>query len=393
MKIREIFSRRDRILRIKGKTHIVLFPFAFLTIKMQKTIKLSEIKTLLISAKNELNNMLSLNRTKKIKYEEQQYFELVNFLSLWNAAAENGSHVMNIIDDIPSGEALLQQLKKLDFKLVESQFDMVFAKQFKKQFKKRKPKVVAIIDIHEQETYSKEKRTSLDIRGGKHKNGTNFFFKFATLQILYKDKLLTMKVKLHRRKQPLKNIVSQMMKHMQKFVKVKILLLDRGFRNVDIFNELEFIQVPVLMPCIKDEKTKKEFVKRRGKFKVVKYWWKNIKGEFADFKLVMLKLDNNKEIGFYTTLPLARLRSAQYFLDLYAKRWNIETGYRVQNLFLPRTTCIKGVVRYFYFCYAVAMHNLWLCLRKSIQGLTVTVLTVKVLLVYYWITTHLSYEL
>jgi len=38
---------------------------------MQQEIKLSELKTLLISAKNELNSMLSLNRTKKIKYEEK----------------------------------------------------------------------------------------------------------------------------------------------------------------------------------------------------------------------------------------------------------------------------------------------------------------------------------
>ena len=86
---------------------------------MQKEIKLTDLKTLLISAKNELNSMLSLNRTKKIKYEEQQYFELVSFLSLWNAAGENGSEVMNIIDDVPSGDALMQQLKKLDIKEVE----------------------------------------------------------------------------------------------------------------------------------------------------------------------------------------------------------------------------------------------------------------------------------
>jgi len=356
-------------------------------------MNITKLKTLLISAKNELNNSLSLNRIKKIKYEESQYFELITFLSLWNVAGENGSEVMNFIDDVPSGDALMQQLQKLDFKLIESQFDNIFEKQFNKQFKKEKPKVIAIIDVHEQETYSKDKRISPDIRGGKHKNGTNFFFKFATIQILHGEKILTMKVKLYRRKQPLKNIVDSLVRHIQKYVNIKVLLLDRGFRDVNIFNELEFVQVPILMPCIKDEKTKQEFIKLRGKFRVVKFWWKNIKGEYADFKLVMMKLDNGKEIGFYTTIRFARFHTAKYFLNLYAKRWNIETGYRLQNLFLPKTTCVKGVVRFFYFCYAIAMHNLWLCLRNIVKGISFTILTVKVMLVYFWITTHLSLEL
>ena len=356
-------------------------------------MNLSEIKTLLISAKSELNSVLSLNRTKKIKYEECQYFDLVTFLSLWNVAGKNGSEVMNIIDDVPSGDALMQQLQKLDFKLIEAQFDNLFEKQFRKLFKKKKPKAIAIIDIHEQETYCKDRRINPYTPGGKHKNGTNFFFKFATIQIICKDKILTMKVKICRRKQHLKNLVDCLVKHVQKYVKTKVLLLDRGFRDVKIFNELEYLKVPILMPCIKDKKTKKEFEKSKGKFRIVKYYWKNVKGEYADFKLLMIKLDNDKEIGFYTTIKLTWLKRPKYFLDLYAKRWNIETGYRLQNLFLPKTTCIKGIVRFFYFCYAVAMHNLWLCLKIIVKSTTFTVLTVKVLLVYFWITTHLSKEL
>jgi len=356
-------------------------------------MELAEIKTLLILAKNELNSMLSLNRTKKIKYEESRYFELITFLSLWNVAGEGGSSIMNVIDDVPSGDALMQQLQKLDFELIEAQFDNVFKQQFRKMFGKKRPAVIAIIDVHEQETYSKDKRESLDIRGGKHKNGTNFFFKFATIQILCKDKILTMKVKLFRREQALKDVVDELVRHVQNFAKIRILLLDRGFRNTDIFNDLEYLKIPLLMPCVKDEKTKAEFMKREGKFHVVKCCFQNIRREYADFKLIMIKLDSDKEIGFYTTLPFLWLRTAKYFLNLYAKRWNIETGYRLQNQFLPKTTCVKGAVRYFYFCYAVAMHNLWLIMKNSVDKITLTVATLKFMLIYAWITTHLSLDL
>jgi len=356
-------------------------------------MRIAEIKALLISAKNELNSTLSLNRTKKIKYEESQYFELVTFLSLWNVAGETGSRIMNVIDDVPSGDSLMQQLQKLDFELVESQFDEVFERQFRKIFGKKKLTVISIIDVHEQETYSRGKRESPDIRGGKHKNGTNFFFKFATIQILCKDKILTMKVKLFKREHALKNVVDELVRHVQNYAKIKILLLDRGFRNTDIFNQLEYLKIPLLMPCVKDEKTKEEFVKREGKFHIVKYWFQNIRREYADFKLIMMKLDNGKEIGFYTTLRFIWLKTAKYFLNLYAKRWNIETGYRLQNQFLPKTTCVKGTVRYFYFCYAVAMHNLWLIIKNSVDKITLTVATLKFILIYAWITTHLSLEL
>jgi hypothetical protein len=359
---------------------------------MQQEMKLSELRTLLISAKNELNSMLSLDRTKKIKYEEKQYFELITFLSLWNAAGGNGSKIMNIIDEVPSGAALMQQLQKLKTKEVEEQFNTIFDKQFFNLIKKKRRKAIVIIDVHEQETYSKDKKTSKHIRGGKHKNGTNYFFKFATIQIVVKDLVLTLAVKFYPRKKGLVQIVNQLVKIAKKYVRIKTLLLDRGFRDTKILNDLEFLQIPMLMPCIKDKKTRREFEKAKRNFHVVKYCWRNSKGEFADFKLMVMKLNNGKEIGFYTTLRFVLFRTIKYYLDLYAKRWNIETGYRLQNLFLPKTTCIKGVVRYFYFCYAVAMHNLWLCAKNSVKGTPLTVLAVKFILVYFWITTHLVRE-
>lgn len=296
---------------------------------MQQQLKLSELKTFLISAKNELNSMLSLKRTKKIKYEEQKYFELISFLSLWNVAGKDGSKVMNIVDDIPSGAALMQQLQKLEIKEVEGQFNLIFEKQFFKLIKKKGRRAIVIIDVHEQETYSKDKKKSKHIRGGKYKNGTNYFFKFATIQIVVKDVVLTLAVKIYPREKSLVQIVNQLVKIAKKYVKIKTLLLDRGFRNTKILNNLEFLKIPMLMPCIKDKKTREEFEKAKSKFHVVKYSWRNVKGEYADFKLMVMKLNNGKEIGFYTTLRFVLFRTMKYYLNLYAKRWNIETGYKI----------------------------------------------------------------
>lgn len=362
---------------------------------MQHELKLSEIKALLISAKNKINSQLKLNKSKDIKYTEAKYLEQITFLSLFNCCAEDGSQTMNLIDDIPSGDALLQQLKKLEFQNVENQFHELFENQFYKAFPKaktgKKYKAIVIIDTHEQETYSKEKRTSNAIRGGKHKNGTNFFFKYMTMQVLIKDKLVTLGVRFYRRDDKQSKLVDELIQLAKNFVKIQVALLDRGFRDVEILNNLEYRGAPVLMPCIKDDKAQKCFEELgKKKFKAVKFWMQNQEKEFADVKLLMIRLSNGKTIGFYTTLRFVWLHTANYYLELYAKRWNIETGYRLQNLFLPKTTSINEVVRLFYFCYAVAMHNLWLLIRFVTGcGKFFTVLKMKMLLVLFWVTTHL----
>ena len=358
-------------------------------------MELSELKTLLISAKNNINSELKLNKTKDIKYTKDQYLEELSFLSLFNCCAEDGSKVMNIIDDKPSGDGLLQQLKKIEFEEVELQYHELFEKQFYKMLPKakkgKKYKAIVIIDNHEQETYSKKKRSSRAIRGGKHKNGTNFFFKYMTMQILVKNKLINLAVKFYSRETTQSRLVDKLIKQAKKYVKIKVVLLDRGFRDVKILNDLEYRQTPVLMPMVKDKKGEKYF-EELGKrnFRAVKYWLKNKEGEFADVKLLMIKLSNGKEIGFYTTLRNTWLHNGNYYLNIYKKRWKIETGYRLQNMFLAKTTSTNKVIRYFYFCYAIAMHNLWLIIKQTTKiGKMFTVLRMKFVLLLSWVFTHL----
>lgn len=243
-------------------------------------MNITELKTLLISAKNNINSDLKLNKTKDIKYTKDDYLEQISLLSLLNCCAEDGSQAMNIIDDKPNGDSLLQQLKKLKFEDVEMQFHELFEKQFfqilPKAKKGKKYKAVVIIDNHEQETYSKKKRSSREIRGGKHKNGTNFFFKYMTMQILVKNKLINFSVEFYTRETNQVILVDKLIKRVQKYVKIDVVLLDRGFRDVKILNDLEYRVAPVLMPMVKDRKGERCFEELGNKnFKAIKYWLSN----------------------------------------------------------------------------------------------------------------------
>ena len=365
---------------------------------MQKTLDLRTLKNLLISARNSLNSRLTLSRTKQIKYTEQQYFNLVSFLSVFGCCAEDGSATMNFFDEVPTGDALLQQLKKQKLSKVNDEFHNLFQKQFYEllpKAKKKKYKAIVIIDVHEQETYSQDKKISSNIRGGKHKNGTNYFFKYLTMQVLVKGRLITLGLRFYSRNDQLRELVDELIVYSQQFVNIDVVLLDRGFRDAALLNQLEFRQADVLMPCYKDSKAEQCFAELgKQNFRTSRYSIASQKTkQVADVTLLMIRLINGKEIGFYTTMKGTWLHSACYYLDLYKKRWNIETGYRLQNMFLPKTTSIGKVVRFFYFCYAAAMHNLWLVIRQTQKiGNSFTVLFMKVVLVLFWVTTHLPKE-
>ena len=364
-------------------------------INMQKRLDIRDIKNLLISARNSLNSQLSLSRTKQIKYTERQYFDLVSFLSVFGCCAEDGSTTMNLCDEVPTGDALLQQLKKQEFSKVELEFHELYQKQFYDLLpnaKKKKYNAIVIIDVHEQETYSQDKKTSSSIRGGKHKNGTNYFFKYITMQVIFKAMIITIGMRFYSRKNQLRKLVDELIVHAQRFVKIDVVLLDRGFRDAALLNQLEFRQADVLMPCFKDSKAELCFAELGDKnFRTSRYSITSQKTkQTADVTLIMIQLMNGKEIGFYTTMKGTWLHSAHYYLNIYKKRWNIETGYRLQNMFLPKTTSTERVIRFFYFCYAVAMHNLWLVIRQTQKiGNGFTVLFMKVMLVLFWVTTHL----
>lgn len=339
-----------------------------------------EFKALLVQGK-QLNGQLHLHRKKILQYGEAAYLLLVLFLSLENLAAEDGSRILNLSAEVPSGDALLQQLKKLSLDDVEEQFDRLYRRQFKRLFQGRKrPRVIAIIDVHEQETYTKHKRTSQDVRGGKHKNGTNYFFHFATLQIIAGERVMTLAVRLHRRDESLRELVIELVKHAQQYVHIDVLLLDRGFRDARLVNDLEFLKIPLLMPSFSDERTRKALAET-WLTKARRWSFAHKNKEHADVTLLKVTRSDGTSFGFYTTLRATWLHRVQHYVDLYAKRWNIETGYRVQQEFLPKTTCIKGPVHLFYFSYAIAIHNLWLCSRL-IVGKTVkfTVAYLKYLL-------------
>ncbi len=357
----------------------------------RQNIMMRDLITNIINAKNKFLCDLKLKKTKNIKYQDSDYLNLLSIMGIYGTCAEDTSNSLNLCSNVPTSDSLLKEIKKFKHDEIETQFNGIIEKQLFKLFPKMKKNkrysVTAIIDEHEQETYSKEKKVSNNIRGGKHKNGTNYFFHYVTIMVLIEGKILTLGLEILTRDSKLSDVVIKLVKKVQKYFDIELLLLDRGFRDVTIFNGLEYLQIPILMPCVKDNKTKKIFEEKLSKkrYGKINFSITNNKKETALVNLIMIKIED-KQFGFYSTIRGKYFEKAKYYVELYMQRWQIETGYRMQNQFLPKTTSINFNVRYFYFFYAIVMHNIWLILNYLNKfNEKITVFKMKLFIIIDWV--------
>jgi len=331
----------------------------------------NDIKKLAVLAKQNINSRLHLKRTKDINFQDKHYLALLLIMSLFCVFAEGTGYVANQFGHLPKGDSLLDQLQAINEEDIREQFRRLFEWQFKNLFRFRlvKPKVIVAIDTTDKPTYSKKKKEDENIVGGKKKASTFYFFRFATIQIADKRNPITLYAKHCSKDATNEQIIEELITEARKLVRIKCALIDRGFYDTKVFNKLEQLGIKYLMPCRSDDKTDKMFEKHLlSNYEVKPYFCQNVKKEYADFKLIMIRLENGTEIGYVTNMHFIKLHRAKYYIELYQKRWNIETGYRLQNMFLAKTCSINPSVRLFYFCYAVALHNLWIMIKSKVQN-------------------------
>jgi hypothetical protein len=330
----------------------------------------TELKKLAIFAKENINSRLYLHRGKNIKFEDKHYLALLLMMSLFCGFAESTGYITNQFGHLPKGDSLLDQLQKLKEDEIAEQFKKIFEWQFKSIFRFRilKPKLIVSIDNTDKPTYS-SRREDKNIVGGKPKASTTHFFRFATIQIANKKNPITLYT-LHCKKDTTnEEIVEKLILEAKKYVRIKLVLIDRGFYDTKVFNKLEQLHVKYLMPCKYNERTEKMFQEHlKSDYEVKPYFCQNSQKEYADFKLIMIRLSDAKEIGYVTNMCFIKLHRAKYYIELYKKRWNIETGYRMQNMFFAKTCSINPSIRLFYFCYSVALHNLWIIAKSKFQN-------------------------
>lgn len=320
---------------------------------IEKTLKDDIVKA--------LNRHITLIKGDNCTYSDSSEFLVwswagVNQISLQEASEE----LCDCGYNVPSGDAVLDRLSNQPYTVLENGFDHVFQDNISRARKQRlftHPVIVAI-DFNDIEWYGEE---LLFIVKSKAKNGTKRFIRFATIAVVENGKRFTLKVLPVTPLSITENIVKELMEYVQKFVSIRVVLLDRGFYSNEVVVEIKKTDVKFVMPAKKTSKVKKNM---QTAYENGPMEYTMSKG--ATYTLMVVKDEDNDKLLPYAT-NMDNVESSVVH-ELYESRFGIETQYRVKNKFFGKTCSKKYSVRYAFFILAVALYNLWVLLNIMERG-------------------------
>jgi IS4 transposase len=154
------------------------------------------------------------------------------------------------------------------------------------------------------------------------------------------------------------------MEYAEELIDVRRVYMDRGFFSGKIVNLMEENDWDFIMPARKTSRIKDILEEADGE-NIQRY---ELNGnEPARFNLVLREGKDGELKAFATNCPRMEILSYNLF-DLYGRRWDIETGFRVQkNKFLPKTTSKNYNVRLFLFLFSELLYNCWMLINVRIS--------------------------
>jgi len=307
---------------------------------------------------------LGLKTAVNAFYNAKQIGRQVLYSALNSIAAEAASQLLKIrlpSNEVLSADRILDYLHSLSSEKmqIELQASICQARDYAKQHYTQ-PVTVAI-DFHEDPYYGD--RNDLHVVGTQRKAGTNYAFRYITAEIVEDGKRLCIEALPVYSDDEKPIVLSKVLQSIKRIVKIKLVLLDRGFYGVNCIFELKKARVFFILPVIKDSKMKKLIQEHRTELPWIGTHMLGDKN--AETFTVCLKRVDDEVYGFATNKIFdgcSKEETEKFVNEIsnaYTSRWGIETGYRVKHFFHAKTTSPDHKIRTLYFFLSVILYNTW----------------------------------
>lgn len=330
------------------------------TIDRRKSIEGGRIIRFL---KDEIFPTLDLPLNCKARYGKDNFLDLLAYVAYNSTFANQGYQLMREDEKfegkVPHARTLLGYLGKLNNEEILSMFIAAFERIFRIARSRGllNGPVDLAMDCHDWLYYG-DKNDKMVING-EYKLGTTKRFRFITVKIAekYGDfTLLALPVGIFTNQ---REVVRTLIEFAKDKVNPRYFYIDRGFYSAKFLSLFEEMGIRYLMPGVKTKRVVR-LIQKHGSPKVIDMNLHSADKRYhAKTKLAIRKDREGKDVCFATNLPSLMLFTANLF-RLYSKRWNIETGYRVQkHEFRPNTTSKNYRIRTFYFMFSTLLYNIW----------------------------------
>jgi hypothetical protein len=217
----------------------------------------------------------------------------------------------------------------------------------------------------------------------KAKGGTTHFFTYATAYAVVRGRRYTLARCRVRAKQPMDYVLRTLLARLVTLgIRIKLVLLDRGFYSVRVMQALITCELPFIMPAVKRGKKPPTPGGPTGTYALAAqksshwstYTLKNAKEGRVDFDLAVIchntrgqRGRHQREALLYATWGV-KARPLRWIRATYRRRFGIESSYRQSHQARIRTSSRKPVLRLLFMGVALVLRNVWVWLHAEVMA-------------------------
>ena len=214
-----------------------------------------------------------------------------------------------------------------------------------------------IVDITSENFYGKS--TGLYLHNWTGEEGVEAKYHYLVAGILFRNKIFPFYVAILRIGSFKADLLGRICDLCSKLhLKVRLMKLDRGFYSGEVIDELELKGMNYLI-FAKKSSLFKCMLESANKSVIIKHWIKYKKDKSsheAETNIALVKDVDGYDWCFATNVFL---RDARKYVELYRKRWNIETMFRVHDEARIKSKSVNPIIRLFYFMLSMLLLFIW----------------------------------
>jgi hypothetical protein len=314
--------------------------------------------------------------------EQVQVTDLLHVLVFAAASRISVNQACQELDSAPTGQTVLGELATQFANLdqLEELLNTLLARLIPKSLGMRGRRVA--IDLIELPYHGIVKDELQDeVCRGKAKQGTTHFFTYATAYAVVNGKRYTLALCRVTAKMTMDQVLERLFQYLDPLgIKVRLLLLDRGFYSIKVIRALMERQQPFIMPAIKRGKAPTQPGGPTGTY-VMAQWtcstWTSYTLSSAkdgqitfDLAVVCHNLKgrwgkHQRDAWLYATWGLKH-RPLSWIRAAYRRRFGIEASYRQVHQAKIKTSSRNPGLRLLFVGVALILRNVWVWLHAEV---------------------------
>lgn len=250
--------------------------------------------------------------------------------------------------------------------------------------KRARPAAVDYFDVN---YYGRCHRRRRELCGGKRRDGTDTFHRYATLCVLRRGERFTLAMTYVYRDDSHARVVQRLLRRARaRGLKIRYLLLDRGFYGLDVVKLLQSMHCPFVVPVVHRGRRPRtqDLSKLKGTRRFLAWRRSGFASHVMNNRKAQARVGIAVAFAWKTTRSHRRRKrrgkpmvfafwglkpaSPAWVKNTYRSRYGIETSYRQLNQARARTASRKPQLRLLLVGLALVLRNLWVLIHHRLLG-------------------------